>query len=109
MDKEAAGLVKNQVGDALPSHGWPAQRRGGGPAIGVGDEDFCCFDGLDGRAAARRLGLAVIGTIGILEKMAEAGFIDLPTTVTMLGQTNFFVSPDLLDAALARDRQRHAP
>ncbi len=66
------------------------------------------MDDLDGRAAARRLGLAVIGTIGILEKMAETGFIDLPTTVTKLDRTNFFVSPDLLDAALARDRQRHA-
>jgi predicted nucleic acid-binding protein len=66
------------------------------------------MDDLDGRAAARRLGLAVVGTIGILEKMAETGFIDLPTTVTKLGRTNFFVSPDLLGAALARDRQRHA-
>jgi len=66
------------------------------------------MDDLDGRTAARRLGLAVTGTIGVLERMAETGIVDLPTTFTKLGQTNFFVSPDLLDAALARDRQRHA-
>jgi predicted nucleic acid-binding protein len=65
------------------------------------------MDDLDGRSAARRLGLAVIGTIGILEKMAESGTIDLSAAFTKLRQTNFFVSPELLDAALARDRQRH--
>ena len=64
------------------------------------------MDDLDGRAAARQLGLAVIGTIGILERMAETELIDLPLTITQLRQTNFFVSPDLLDAALARDRRR---
>jgi predicted nucleic acid-binding protein len=66
------------------------------------------MDDLDGRATARQLGLAVIGTIGILEKMAEAGSIDLPATVAKLKRTSFFVSLDLLDAALARDRQRRA-
>jgi len=66
------------------------------------------MDDLNGRAAARQLGLAVIGTIGVLERMAETELIDLPATVGKLQRTNFFVSPDLLIAALERDRQRHA-
>jgi hypothetical protein len=65
------------------------------------------IDDLDGRAAARRLGLAVIGTIGILERMSETGLLDLPLTVSKLRLTNFFVSPDLLSAALERDWERH--
>lgn len=66
------------------------------------------MDDLDGRAAARQLGLAGVGTIGVLERMAETDLIDLPATVAKLQRTNFFVSPDLLTAALDRDRQRKA-
>jgi hypothetical protein len=40
--------------------------------------------------------------------MAETDLIDLPATVAKLQRTNFFVSPDLLTAALDRDRQRKA-
>jgi predicted nucleic acid-binding protein len=65
------------------------------------------MDDMDGRAAARRLGLTVIGTIGILERMAELRLIELPETIAKLRRTNFFVSPELLNAALKRDRQRH--
>lgn len=66
------------------------------------------MDDLDGRTAARRLGLSVVGTIGVLERMAETDLIDLPTTVVKLQRTNFFVSPNLLIAALERDRKRKA-
>jgi predicted nucleic acid-binding protein len=65
------------------------------------------IDDLDGRDAARRLGLSAIGTIGVLERMAELGMIELPAAITKLRQTNFFMSPALLDAALERDRHRH--
>jgi hypothetical protein len=39
--------------------------------------------------------------------MSETGLLDLPLTVSKLRLTNFFVSPDLLSAALERDWQRH--
>jgi len=65
------------------------------------------MDDLDGRAAARRLGVIVIGTIGILERMAELRLMELSKTISRLQRTNFFVSPELLSAALERDRQRH--
>ena len=67
------------------------------------------MDDLDGRAAARRLGLTPIGTVGVLERMAELGIIDLPAAITKLQQTNFFISPELLDAALERNRRRRTP
>jgi len=34
------------------------------------------MDDLDGRSATRRLGLMPIGTVGVLERMAEMGFTD---------------------------------
>jgi len=64
------------------------------------------MDDLDGRAAARRLGLIPIGTVGALERMAELGIIGLPAAIEKLRQTNFFISPEVLDAALERDRRR---
>ena len=64
------------------------------------------MDDLDGRAEARKLGLVVIGTVGLLERAAENGLIDLPVAVAKLRSTNFFVSDELLAAASARDRQR---
>jgi hypothetical protein len=63
-------------------------------------------DDMDGRAAARQLGLTVIGTIGILERMSEMRLIELSLTISRLRRTNFFASSELLNAALERDRQR---
>ena len=64
------------------------------------------MDDVDGRAAAIRLGLVPIYTVSLLERAAEKGFLDLPSVVAKLRQTNFFVSPEILDAALERDKQR---
>jgi predicted nucleic acid-binding protein len=65
-------------------------------------------DDLDGRAAARRLGLNMVGTIGVLERMSELGLLDIPQAIGKLRRTNFFASPDLLNAALERDRRRRS-
>src|SRR5262249_31859682 len=64
------------------------------------------MDDMDGRAAARRLGLTPIFTVSLLELAAEKGVLDLPTAIAKLRQTNFFIAPELLEAALERDRQR---
>jgi predicted nucleic acid-binding protein len=53
--------------------------------------------------------IAVAGTIGLLERAAELKIIHLPDVITKLRQTNFFVAPELLEAALQRDKQRHKP
>src|SRR5712675_534142 len=61
------------------------------------------MDDMDGRAAARRLGLSTIFTLAVLEIAAEKGLIDLPSAIARLRQTSFFVSQEILDAALERD------
>ena len=64
------------------------------------------MDDLDGRAAARQLGLLVIGTIGLLERAAEKELIELPKAIAKLRQTNIFISDSLFNDALERERQR---
>jgi predicted nucleic acid-binding protein len=64
------------------------------------------MDDLDGRAAARRLGIPTIYTIAILELAAEKGLIELPAAIAKLQQTSFFISREILDAALERDKER---
>lgn len=49
-----------------------------------------------GVSEARRLGLDVIGTLGILVKSAERGWIDLKPALDELLKTNFRVHPKLI-------------
>lgn len=64
------------------------------------------MDDLDGREAARQVGCSPIGTIALLELGAERDLLDLPRAVAALQATNFFARPELLEAALERDRLR---
>lgn len=60
---------------------------------------------LDDRAARRiaiEKHLTVTGTVGILERAAELGMIDLQTTLDLLVQTNFRISRSALVDALKR-------
>jgi len=68
------------------------------------------MDDRAGRKAAIQCGLAVVGTIGLLEQAAVRGLIDLPTVTARLGRTNARLDPELIRAALDRDRARqHRP
>jgi predicted nucleic acid-binding protein len=60
------------------------------------------MDDADGRAAAKRLGLVPVFTVALLERGAEKALIDFPAAVDKLRQTNFFISPEILAAALQR-------
>jgi predicted nucleic acid-binding protein len=64
------------------------------------------MDDRAGRNAAVNCGLAVIGTIGLLEQSAARGLLDLPQVMDRLGQTNARLNPDLVHAALERDKAR---
>ncbi len=55
-----------------------------------------------GRRAARRFGLTVIGTIGILELAARRRLLDLPLAFQRLAETDFRISSRLLAEALER-------
>ena len=59
-----------------------------------------------GRSAAIHCGLAVIGTIGLLEQAAARGLLELPQVMERLGQTNARLNPELIRAALERDQAR---
>ena len=64
------------------------------------------IDDRAGRSAAIHCGLAVIGTIGLLEQAAARGFFDLPQAMERLRQTNARLDPQLIQAALERDKSR---
>jgi predicted nucleic acid-binding protein len=65
--------------------------------------DLLLIDDRDGVAAARALGLAAVGTIGVLDRAARRGWLDLQQAVARLRSTNFRASPSLLAALLARE------
>jgi predicted nucleic acid-binding protein len=66
------------------------------------DADLVLMDDRAGVAAAVTNGLAVIGTIGVIERAARRELIDLEAAIARLMATNFRYSPQLLDALLAR-------
>ena len=41
-----------------------------------------------------------------MELAAEKGLVDLPIAIAKLKQTSFFISQEILDAALQRDKER---
>jgi predicted nucleic acid-binding protein len=63
------------------------------------------MDERKGRAVARQRGLAVVGTIGVLEKAASLRLLDLEAALVALRRTTFFGSEELIQAALARARK----
>ncbi|MFN0011005.1 MAG: DUF3368 domain-containing protein [Phycisphaerales bacterium] len=63
-------------------------------------------DDLKARQDAKRLGLAITGTLGVLERAAEQRLISLPEVVVALRRSDFRIADELLNAALERDRPR---
>jgi predicted nucleic acid-binding protein len=51
-------------------------------------------------------GLAVVGTIGLLEQAEARELIDLPSTLLRLRQTNARLDPELILVALEQDKIR---
>ena len=68
--------------------------------------DAVLMDDRAGRNAAIHCGLAVVGTIGLLEQAAAHGLIEVPATLARLRQTNARLDPELIRAAIARDQAR---
>jgi predicted nucleic acid-binding protein len=68
--------------------------------------DAILMDDRAGRNAAIHCGLAVVGTIGLLEQAAARGLIELPQTMERLRKTNARLDAELIHAALKRDKAR---
>ncbi len=64
------------------------------------------MDDLEGRAEAEHHGVAVMGTLRVLELAAERELIDFPTAITRLEATSFHLPRSLVQAMLARDATR---
>jgi predicted nucleic acid-binding protein len=62
--------------------------------------DLLLIDDSDGRFEARRLGLRVTGTLGVLRVAAELGLIDVNAVVRSLRATNFYVDDNLIRLVL---------
>lgn len=60
--------------------------------------DLLLIDERDGYRVARRKGLSVTGTLGLLDLAAERGLIDFVQAVTKLEQTTFRRPEALLEA-----------
>ncbi len=68
--------------------------------------DALLLDDRDGVAAARRLGLFVTGTLGVLEMAAERTLLSLPNAVAAPRQTTFRGPDGLFEDLLRRDERR---
>ena len=100
--------IKVKSPDSVLSHG-TVLGRGETDAISLGSELTASLLLLDDRAARRiaaEKNLAVVGTIGILERAAEQDLIDLRTTLQRLLQTNFHVDAKAVTDALDRVAQK---
>ncbi len=65
------------------------------------------IDDRAGRTAAIHCGLAVIGTVGLLEQAAARGLLDLAQAMERLRRTNARLDPRLIQAALERNKARN--
>jgi predicted nucleic acid-binding protein len=116
----APGIVRAWV-EALPS--WCTIRQADGQPdtalmrLGAGEReaillaeevqaDTFLTDDLEGREEAIQRGIAVTGTLGILERAALRELLDLPAAVARLQTTSFYAPPDIIEAMLARDAAR---
>jgi predicted nucleic acid-binding protein len=70
--------------------------------------DLILIDDRSGVAAALAQGLAVVGTLGLLDRAARRGRVDLAAALMRLKATNFHYRQEMLDALLARHRERDA-
>ncbi len=60
------------------------------------------IDDRKGRTTAGRLGLAVIGTLGILDAASKRGLVDLATVIDRLRHSNARLDPELLTTLLRK-------
>jgi predicted nucleic acid-binding protein len=66
--------------------------------------DLILMDDRSGVEAARAHGLAVTGTLGVLDLAARRGLVDLAAAFAKLKATNFRYPPTVMDALLVQHR-----
>ena len=64
------------------------------------------MDDQQGRGCATRLGVATIGTLGLLEAGAARDLVSLPDAVEKLRQTSCYLSDEVVERVIHRNAQR---
>ena len=64
------------------------------------------MDDQQARRIASALEVITLGTLGLLEAAAARGLVSLPVALEKLRRTSFFVTDELIEAALQRDTER---
>ncbi len=81
----------------------PSLHAGEVAALGLAKElkaDLLLIDDVRGRRAAAERRIPFTGTIGVLERAADEGLLDLEEAFARLKETDFWISPRLLDKRL---------
>lgn len=68
--------------------------------------DFVLMDETHGRQVAVANGVAVKGTLGVLEEAAGRGLVELRAATNALKSTGIFLAEEIIEAAIERDRSR---
>lgn len=68
--------------------------------------NWLIVDDHDGRQAAARRKIPVIGTLRVLDEAAGRGLINVSQAIKRLEQTTFYVTPDLFRWLISRDAER---
>ncbi len=68
--------------------------------------DLLLVDDRQARQAATALGINITGTIGILDKAASEGLIDLKSAVEKIQNTNFRISDDVVRKLIEENERR---
>lgn len=86
-----------------------ARHRGEREAICLACElhaDLLLVDDRKARLDAQRLNLRTIGSLGVIERAAEAGLLELREVFDQIRKTDFHVTDDLLEQVLTRFERR---
>lgn len=68
--------------------------------------DLLLIDDRAGSIVAQRRGLAVTGTLGVLDLASQTGLLHLQDAFTRLQKTNFRYPPSLMETLLEEERNR---
>lgn len=68
--------------------------------------DLLLVDDKQARQAAADFGIAITGTLGILDKAARDGLINLETAIKKLQKTNFRIADDLVQKLINESEKR---
>ena len=68
--------------------------------------DLLLIDDRAGAILAQRRGLAITGTLGVLDLASQSGFVQLQDVFVRLQKTNFRYPPSLLETLLEEEKSR---